>query len=451
MLPLVAALDTDSIRLLEFAIIVGVPALIWLLPPVRRFVPAAVVFMLFGVLLGPSVLGKINPALFTGLFPVDAKGAFNTLNEVKFLGFIAVTLFGFTTGLHLDLAELKGKGKAYSVLSVSSIAAPFLLGMIAAAGLLAVFPRLAGARATAPLFIFAIGLSAGVTALPVLSAILSELHWIDEPIGKFSLGLATFHDFVLWLMLTILLALTGTGEMMSHGQSTIVVRAFTLTIIYVVVMFVGVRPLLVRAERMATAVDVPEAIKVTVLVCLMFLSALITEAIGIHSLLGAVLFGAIIPRAMAKRLGHMIEPVNMIIFLPFFFASAGLRINVSFADRAVWIMLAVIVLVSVVGQLLGTAFVSARFFHFERKTAFTLASLMQCKGIVEIVVLGLLFDYQILSGVCYAAMILMALTTTGITKPMVMLYTRKRTESLAAPIAPPSMEPIPIIIRQVLA
>ena len=79
-------------------LIVAVPWLLWRLAPVRRIAPLAVVQILAGVALGPSLLRQAAPALHAALFTRP------TLAWIDGVSTLGVLLYVFVTGLHLDPA-----------------------------------------------------------------------------------------------------------------------------------------------------------------------------------------------------------------------------------------------------------------------------------------------------------------------------------------------------------
>src|SRR4051812_23758913 len=95
--------------------------------------PRVIGEVLAGILLGPSFLGWVAPALSASFFP---PGSFGVLNALSQLGLV---LFMFMVGLELDIKELPRQGHVAVLVSPPSITAPMALG-----GVLALFlsPRL---------------------------------------------------------------------------------------------------------------------------------------------------------------------------------------------------------------------------------------------------------------------------------------------------------------------
>jgi Kef-type K+ transport system membrane component KefB len=120
------------------------------------------------------------------------------------IGSVAVLVFGLITGLHLDPKTFRGNGRAISAVAFANRRAdgPRLCGR-------ALDPRPPSRRAGSryhPLeFAVAFGICIGMTALPVLGALLNEMGLLGRRIGHLALGIAGINDAVLWIVLGLLL------------------------------------------------------------------------------------------------------------------------------------------------------------------------------------------------------------------------------------------------------
>ena len=185
--------------LVQAIIIIGVPPMLWHYMPVKRMLPLAVIQIITGIALGPSFLGRVSPPLFDSLFPPATVTALSTIAN------LAVILFAFTIGTHLDLSALRGRGRSFLCISVGAVAVPTLLGAAAGWWISLAFPQTLGAQATRTDFSLAIGICVGVTALPVLGAILREMGLLGQHIGQLALRCAVVNDAALWILLALLL------------------------------------------------------------------------------------------------------------------------------------------------------------------------------------------------------------------------------------------------------
>jgi Kef-type K+ transport system membrane component KefB len=158
--------------LLQCLLFIPLPFILFAAFKSRRIVPLAVLQVLVGIVMGPSVFGQVSPEMFGAIFPPEM------VKPLRGISVIAVLLFAFITGLHLDLARLRGRAQAVCVLAGASLVVPFVAGLGSGAWI-------ASRDALASLhplgFMLAIGICTSVTAMPVLGAILRELDLLSHP------------------------------------------------------------------------------------------------------------------------------------------------------------------------------------------------------------------------------------------------------------------------------
>ena len=257
-------MNINVVFLIQTAIVVGVPPIIWYLTPVRRgHVPLAVLQILTGIALGPSLLGWLSPEAFQLLFPASSFGSLTMVAN------FAVVLFAFALGLHIDVSAFAGRGRAFALLSASSILVPVGLGVCAGILIWSLYPNAVGAEAGYWEFASGIGICIGVTALPVLAAILTEMKLLKSRVGQQALACAAVNDAALWMMLAVLLAFQAEQHGKGGGLWILGVGGPA----YVAIMAFVVKPL-AGSSRAAAAIRRTELI----LVCMVaFASAAATE------------------------------------------------------------------------------------------------------------------------------------------------------------------------------
>jgi Kef-type K+ transport system membrane component KefB len=152
--------------------------------------------MAAGILLGPSFLGRISPAMMNGLFPANSLGMLFTLSQ------LGLVLFMFLVGLEVQPETLRGSAKSVIVASQASILAPFLFG-----GALAwtLYPRLGNGVPKLPFVLF-LGAAMGITAFPVLARILADRKLMQTRVGVFAISCAAFDDLTAWCLLAVITA-----------------------------------------------------------------------------------------------------------------------------------------------------------------------------------------------------------------------------------------------------
>jgi Kef-type K+ transport system membrane component KefB len=360
-----------------------------------------------GILLGPSLLGLVAPGLSQVLLPAAIAPSLGLLAQ------IGVILFMFLVGLELDTATLRHGTHATIAVSHSSIVVPFLLGSAMA---LFLYPRLSTSDVPFPVFALFMGISISVTAFPVLARILTDQGMQKTPLGVVALTCASIDDVTAWCLLAFVV---GVVESEANGAALTVI----LTAAYVGFVLLAVRPLLARLVRSVERAGTVSQGVVAALVVGLLLSALVTEAIGIHALFGAFLFGAVVPHdsLVAREMARRLRDLVVILLLPAFFAFTGLRTQIGLVRGwEQWAICGLIVLVACLGKFGGTL-AAARFTGLSWREGSALGILMNTRGLMELIVLNIGLDLKVLSPTLFAMLVIMAVVTTLMTTPILHL------------------------------
>jgi Kef-type K+ transport system membrane component KefB len=353
-----------------------------------------------GILLGPSLLGR------------QASSYILPDSVAPVLGMIAqlgVILYMFLVGLELNAARLRRRAHTAVAISHASIVAPFLLG---AALALRLFPDLSRPGVPFSSFALFMGVAMATTAFPVLARILTDQRLAATELGALALTCAAVDDVTAWCLLAFVV---GVARAQVGGAVIVTV----LAVAYVAFVFVAVRPLAAWFVRRFEGRAPPSGAVAGVLVAVL-LSALATEAIGVHAVFGAFLLGAVIPHdsAVARAFAAKLETVVTVLLLPAFFAYTGMRTEIGLVSGAgAWLTCGLITLTATVGKVGGT-WLAARLTGLDGHTATALGVLMNTRGLMELIVLSIGLDLGVISPTLFAMMVLMALATTLATAPL---------------------------------
>ncbi len=367
--------------------------------------PAVIGEVIGGILLGPSFLGAIAPGLLARLLPPEV---------TSFLGVhaqLGIIIYMFLIGLELDLSRVRRSGPATIAISHASIAAPFVLGSALS---LVLYPRLSSDAVPFTLFALFIGTSLSVTAFPVLARILTDLRISRTPMGMIAITCAAVDDVTAWCLLALVVGI-------ARADTASAARTLGLTILFVVVMLWLVAPLVRRllAGQETKGEVSPRALTVTL--SGMLASAMTTEFIGIHGFFGAFLFGALVPHesSLASTLNRRLGDFVGVLFLPAFFAFTGMRTEIGLIDGVSdWLLCGSIILVACAGKF-GGAVLAARWSGLQWRDSAALGALMNTRGLVELIVLNVGLDLGVISPRLFTMLVIMALTTTLMTSPIV--------------------------------
>jgi Kef-type K+ transport system membrane component KefB len=374
-----------------------------------------------GIVLGPSVLMALWPDVGDFLLPA-AVGP--DLGAVTHLG---VILFMFLVGLEFNSEALRSRARTIIAVSTAGIVAPFALGALLAVGL---YASVAPKDVPLPIFAMFLGVAMSVTAFPVLARILAEQGLTRTSLGTMALACAAVADMAAWCLLALVLGLANDAP-----RDTLV--TFGLAVAYTVGMLAIARPLVHRWSR-RVGDDGPSPTVLGGVILLLLLSALATDQIGIHPIIGAFLFGILFPSEgnLARLLKARFETLVTTLFLPVFFVHSGMRTDLGLlSGGAEWLMCGAIVLVAFAGKF-GGSFVAARWTGLDDRQSAALGVLMNSRGLVELIVLDIGLEMGILSPVLFTMMVVMALVTTFATTPLLRLLLPARSTSLDRPAQP---------------
>lgn len=356
-----------------------------------------------GILLGPSLLGRVSPGAMAWLLP-DA-----IMPSLEVIAQLGVVLFMFLVGLELNAEFLRDRVHKTIVISHAGIVTPFLMGTGLALWL---FPQLAPAGVPFTSFALFLGVSLSITAFPVLARILTEHRLEQTELGVLALSCAAAGDATAWCLLAFVV---GVAQSAVAGA----IATALLTVLFIGVMFGVVRPLLRGWLAESDPSRINGSLVTWVLVALL-LSALAAEAIGIHALFGAFLLGAMIPHdsAVARAFHDKLHDMVVILLLPAFFAHTGMRTEIGLVNGlSEWLTCGAIIVVATLGKLGGTM-ISARLTGIDWRTSASLGVLMNTRGLMELIVLNIGLDLGVISPTLFAMMVLMALATTIATTPV---------------------------------
>jgi Kef-type K+ transport system membrane component KefB len=411
-------MTSGLIFLLQVFIVVVLPLVVLRLSHLKGLVPLVVVQILVGIALGPSLFGKFAPEHYQLMFSNQA------LSQLSGVASVAILFFGLITGLHLESSMFLRNGRTFTFVAIASVVVPTVLGFLAGLWIVGYRPEVLGDRGTPFQFAEAFGICTGVTALPVLGAILLEMDLLRRRIGHLALGIAGFNDMALWILLGLLLTSVA-GQ--SEGPGAII--CLIVLPLYLAGMWT-IMPALLRRLLLTRMKSGELHESGLAIVCAVTIgSALVTQTLGLHYLLGAFVAGAIMPEETRKAILDRIQVMTLGLLMPFFFLLTGLRTLVD-PNSSVFIdVFVVATLVATIGKIGGTA-LAARIVGESWPQALGLGALLQTKGLMEVIVLTTLLDAEIISNSVFSALIMMAVVSTALAMPLARVILAQETRGL---------------------
>ena len=385
------AMSTTEVFLIAMAIIFTVPYLIWRLGRTDYYAPLVVVQIITGVLLGPGILGKAFPDYYNFVF---SPPVVQSLNGIAWW---AVMLFVWIAGIELDLKKAWVYRRETLVTAGLALCTPLLFGCAAALGLL-MFNGWIGAKSMNWQFVLGVGMACAVTAMPVLILLMEKLDILRQPIGQRILRYASVDDLAIWGVLALIL--------MDWER---VGRQGAFLLIFPVACF-AFRKLMVRLS----ARDRWYVGLIWLAVC-----AFVADWAGLHFMVGAFLAGAVMDSDwFDQKQMDMLRHNVLLIMMPVYFLSAGLRTDWSVGGAAVFIAAGVLLLAAVAGKLLATH-IAGKILGWAPGEASIIGWLLQTKALIMIIFANILLDKGIITNETFTALLLMAIVSTMLTVPMV--------------------------------
>ncbi|MFF0430637.1 cation:proton antiporter [Streptomyces sp. NPDC004327] len=387
----------------------------------RFGMPVVVGELLVGVLVGPSVLGSAFPDLARSFIPGGPEQA-ALLDGVGQLG--VILLVGMTGG-HLDMAMIKRHTKSVTITAVAGLVLPFGLGV--AAGYLApesLMPDSLATHGGRTVFALMIGVALAVSALPVIAKTLADMKLLHRNTSQLTLAAGMVDDAAAWFALSAIVAM-GTGGSMAAalGNSALSLVLFTGGVALAVKLLIA--PLLKRLPARDAGAGGTTGRNCAILVILLLLGAAAAVSLHLEAVFGAFVVGlATISLLPAASLAPL-RTIVMSVFAPLYFATAGLRIDLTALARPTVLLAGLAVLaIAIVGKL-GGAYLGARLSGVPRWDAFAIGAGLNARGVVQIIVANVGLRSGILSPAVYTLLVLVAVVTSIMAAPMLRAAMRR--------------------------
>ena len=386
--------------------------------------PRVVGQILAGILLGPTLLGRLPGHLTSRIFPHAV------LPPLTVLAQVAVILFMFVVGYELDWRALRGRRRAAPLIAVAALLVPMLLGAGSVLADRSGFAALGEAHPSRSLVLFmAVALS--ITALPVLAAIVRERGMAGSTAGLTATVAAGIMDVAAWLVLAAVLV----GSVHKAGRPWPVTALLICG--FVVVMLLAVRPALrwwLGRRRSVLANQLPVAL------ALALGSAWVTASLGLHPIFGGFLAGLTMPSLDGAPDAEVLRPMEQVagLLLPLFFVVTGLSLNVGALGGSAFVLLGLFCVLASVGKL-GPGYLAARVGGLGRRDSAAVAMLVNTRGLTELIALNVGLSAGLIDQQLFSVLVLMAVIMTMMTAPLLALA-RVGTPSPAGsrqPVSPP--------------
>ncbi|MGE5248825.1 MAG: cation:proton antiporter [Bacteroidota bacterium] len=385
---------------------------------VRLGQPSVLGELLVGILLGPSLIDLLH-------FSFISQEMAHTISE---LGEMGVLLLMFLAGMELHIHELRRNLRPSVYAGALGVIAPVLLGW----GVGSYF----GMDTPAAVFL---GLALGATSVSISAQTLIELKALRSRVGLSLLGAAVFDDILVILLLSVFLA--GRSEAGSLLGVGLIALRMALFLVFSVSIGIWLLPWLMR--RIAP-LPVSQGV-LTLALVVMLAYGLAAELLGgMAAITGAFLAGLMTARSPEKeRIESGLHALAYGLFVPIFFISIGLAVNVRDLPADAYMLALAIIFVGVLGKWLGAG-LGARWGGLSARESAQLGAGMVSRGEVGLIVASVGIREGLVTGGEFTAIVAMVLATTILTPPTLRAlhprpaHAQERPESIQAASPPES-------------
>jgi len=390
----------------DLAIIIGASRFFgWLFGKVGQ--PPVVGEILAGVILGPTLLGRLYPGAIRTMLTPQTTAVLSAMAQV------GLVLLMLLIGLEFPFDRLRHAARASSLVAAAGIVVPFAASYALAGYLYRLAPPSAPELAFKLFFATAVS----ITAIPIMGRILIHTGLTRTRMGLTSITAAAIDDVLGWILLGAVVS------MVTHGKADFGTLAVSLAgvVILGVAFWVLGRFGLSRLRIRRSASGGLTADLLAVVLVVVFAAATATNALGVFSIFGGFLCGIAgsFNPALRDGIRTSIGDLVSVLLLPIFFVFSGLRTDMGSlgSDPRLWWALLLVVVVSCASKFGATSLV-ARACGLPWKESLSIGLLMNTRALMALVVINIGADMGVISPATFFWLIAMALFTTVITTPI---------------------------------
>ncbi|KAF9156793.1 K(+)/H(+) antiporter [Linnemannia schmuckeri] len=368
--------------------------------------PRVISEVIAGILLGPSVLGRI-PGFASTIFKAESLPFLNLVSN------IGLVFFLFLVGLELDPALVVKRAKFALGISFAGMALP--LGVGAAVSYVLYEEMGPDNKVGFGQFLLFCGVAMAITAFPVLARILAEQKLLTTKVGFLTICAGAVGDIVAWILLALVVSIINSASKITP------LYVVLLSIAWILILVFLFRPFFKYMIKKTKSEDEPSQTMMAFTMVVVLASAFVTDIIGVHAIFGSFLVGLIIPNdtGFADGVTKRIEDLVSVIFLPIYFALSGLKTQIGLLDNGrIWGLVILTTFVACFGKIVGCTG-AAKLQGMEWRESLAIGVLMNCKGLIELIVLNIGYDAGVINDKVFVIMVAMCLITTCMTTPVV--------------------------------
>jgi Kef-type K+ transport system membrane component KefB/nucleotide-binding universal stress UspA family protein len=371
--------------------------------------PAVVGQLLAGLILGPSLFGWVWPAAHALVFP-DTSQQKNLVAGISDVGVLMLLLL---TGMETDLKLVRKVGKPAAAVAAAGVAVPFACGFAMAFVLPATLLPSTQSRLVAALFL---GTALSISSIKIVAMVVREMNFLRRNLGQIIVASSIIEDTIGWIIISLTLGIAAQGgfSLVPFGKTIFG------TAVFLALSYTFGRRIVFTIIRWVNDTFVSEFAVVTAILIVMCVMALITQAIGVNTVLGAFVAGVLVGQSPIRS-QHVDEQLRGLItafFMPVFFGLSGLSADLTILrDPHIALLALGLVALATFGKL-GGAFIGGRLGGLSTRESLALGCAMNARGSTEVIVATIGLTMGALTQTLYSLIVAMAVITTMAMPPM---------------------------------
>ncbi|MEO8733426.1 MAG: cation:proton antiporter, partial [Flavobacteriales bacterium] len=380
--------------------------------------PALMGMLLSGIILGPSLFGWVWPAGQHFIFP-DSEGQKGRIDGLSQVGILLLLLL---TGMETDLKLVRRSGFAAGVIALCGIAFPFTCGfLLGEYGPGAMFGGgVHGGNLATSVFL---GTALSISSIKIVAMVVREMNFMRRNLGQLIVATAIMEDTAGWVIIAIIFGITGANDGGSGGGHFDVwklVQTVGGVALFLTFCFTIGRRMVFSVIRWANDNFRSDFPVITMIMVIMCVFAIITQELGVRTVLGAFMAGVLIGESpiLTEHIENQLRGMITAFFMPIFFGLSGLSADLTILkDPKIALLTGLLVLIASIGKFSG-AFVGSMLGKLKWREGVALGCAMNARGSTEVIVASIGLSMGALSPNLYTMIVTMAVLTTMAMPPM---------------------------------
>ncbi|WP_283193730.1 cation:proton antiporter [Rhizobium sp. AN80A] len=370
---------------------------------VRIGQPSIMGQIIAGVILGPSLFGLLLPDFQARLFPPD-EAQKSMSNAIGQLGILFLLLLA---GMETDLALARKLRRSATGVSLTGIAIPFAAGFALGQFMPADLLPDPDQRLVASLFL---GTALSISSVKIVASVVREMDFMRRNIGQLIVASAIIDDTLGWIIIAVTFGLAKTGTV----DPLTLAKSVTGTLAFMVFSFTIGRRIVFEIIRWTNDNFKSDLPVLSAIIAIMGAMAMITNAIGVHTVLGAFVAGILVGESpiLTRQIDVQLRGLTTALFMPVFFGLTGLQTDLTvLGDPKIILLTLVVVLIASLGKF-GGAFAAAKASGLSNPEALALGCGMNARGSTEVIVATIGLSVGVLNEELFSVIVAMAVITT---------------------------------------